>query len=112
MGPSLGGDELNKERILHDLKAHPNEHITTAEVAARTRLTRDQVTSALHAMRRTMKPFVRRVGDAVWVYAPNPRGIDIAEPDRKLYEAVGNRENGATVVRGPDGALYELTALS
>ena len=103
-------DESNKEVILGFLKKHPDEHVTTSEVVDATGLSRSQVTSSLHAMRRTMGPFVRRVGDAVWVYTPNPRGVDVAN-DRILYEEVGKLPSGEVVVRDQKGVLYEIKPL-
>ena len=102
-------DESNKEVILGFLKKNPDQHLTTAEIVSATSLKREQVTSSLHAMRRTMGPFVRRVGHAVWVYTPHPRG---AEVDGKLlYEEIGQVDN-RKVVRDPNGELFELTPLS
>ena len=102
-------DESNKEVILGMLKKSADEHVTTSEVVDATGLTRNQVTSALHAMRRTMGPFVRRVGDAVWVYTPHPRGAEVG--GKLLYEEIGQVDN-RKVVRDPNGELFELTPLS
>jgi len=96
-----------KEMILQALKEKPREHMTTAEVAKATGLTRDQVTSALHQMRKSMDPYVRRIGDAVWLYNPEPRGSD---PEGEVFEEAG-KVDGRVVVRDQKGNLYTLEEL-